>query len=146
MTASQIFIGQCWATKICSRVGFIVLANATAKLPGPPARTLKLGKPGWRPRSAFSRWLGFGLAIRFWPRIAFAATSPIVVHFRAEGLNRQFAPVADDAQSLDVDFISQVRQRIVNAAVTRMLQKGGEHLTLSIGKFGHECIDRLVLR
>src|SRR5215475_4366496 len=26
--------------------------NAKAKLPGPPARTLKLGKPGWRPRSA----------------------------------------------------------------------------------------------
>src|SRR5689334_12913302 len=26
--------------------------NAQAKLPGPPARTLKLGNPGWRPRSA----------------------------------------------------------------------------------------------
>src|SRR6516162_3249684 len=26
--------------------------NAKAKLPGTPARTLKLGKPGWRPRSA----------------------------------------------------------------------------------------------
>src|SRR6516164_9189348 len=26
--------------------------NAKAKLPGPPARTLKRGKPGWRPRSA----------------------------------------------------------------------------------------------
>jgi clan AA aspartic protease len=26
--------------------------NGTAKLPGPPARTLKLGKPGWRPRLA----------------------------------------------------------------------------------------------
>ena len=25
---------------------------AQAKLPGPPATTLKLGKPGWRPRSA----------------------------------------------------------------------------------------------
>src|SRR5882724_3155035 len=27
-------------------------ANGTAKLPGPPASTLKLEKPGWRPRSA----------------------------------------------------------------------------------------------
>ena len=27
-------------------------ANDKAKLPGPPIRTLKLGKPGWRPRSA----------------------------------------------------------------------------------------------
>ena len=26
--------------------------NAKAKLPGPPARTLTLGKPPWRPRSA----------------------------------------------------------------------------------------------
>src|SRR4051794_28974707 len=26
--------------------------NGTAKLPGLPARTLKVGKPGWRPRSA----------------------------------------------------------------------------------------------
>src|SRR5262249_13574803 len=31
--------------------------NAKAKLPGPPARTLKLGKPGWRPRSASAVWL-----------------------------------------------------------------------------------------
>lgn len=28
------------------------LPNVKAKLPGPPARTLKLGKPGWRSRSA----------------------------------------------------------------------------------------------
>ena len=28
------------------------MAERSAKLPGPPARTLKLGKPGWRPRSA----------------------------------------------------------------------------------------------
>src|SRR5437660_1633621 len=27
-------------------------AERSAKLPGPPATTLKLGKPGWRPRSA----------------------------------------------------------------------------------------------
>src|SRR5215510_1361341 len=28
------------------------MPNAKAKLPGPPASTLKRGKPGWRPRSA----------------------------------------------------------------------------------------------
>src|SRR5262249_31586514 len=33
--------------------------NAKAKLPGPPARSLKLGKPGWRPRSA-SAWVRLG--------------------------------------------------------------------------------------
>lgn len=31
--------------------------NAQAKLPGPPAETLKLGQPGWRPPGSFSRWL-----------------------------------------------------------------------------------------
>src|SRR5262245_54551014 len=29
-----------------------MVAERSAKLPGPPARTLKLRKPGWRPRSA----------------------------------------------------------------------------------------------
>src|SRR5262249_19671993 len=37
------------ANRLDSPPGFIV---AKAKLPGPPARTLKRGKPGWRPRSA----------------------------------------------------------------------------------------------
>src|SRR5262245_56443454 len=32
--------------------GDSVRGNAKAKLPGPPARTLPLGKPAWRPRSA----------------------------------------------------------------------------------------------
>src|SRR5262249_26321828 len=30
----------------------LVSPNDKDKLPGPPARTLKLAKPGWRPRSA----------------------------------------------------------------------------------------------
>jgi hypothetical protein len=30
----------------------LLTAERSAKLPGPPSRTLKLGKPGWRPRSA----------------------------------------------------------------------------------------------
>jgi len=34
------------------RLVFTQVAERSAKLPGPPARTLKLGKPGWRPRSA----------------------------------------------------------------------------------------------
>src|SRR5262249_27494606 len=32
--------------------------NGTAHLPGPPARPLKLGKPGWWPRSASAVWIG----------------------------------------------------------------------------------------
>src|SRR6266481_4317627 len=34
------------------RVTIASAAERSAKLPGPPARRLKLGKPGWRPRSA----------------------------------------------------------------------------------------------
>src|SRR5262249_44078250 len=33
-------------------------AERPAKLPGPLAESLKLGKPGWRPRSAFNRSSG----------------------------------------------------------------------------------------
>jgi hypothetical protein len=34
-----------------------LLGERSAKLPGPPARTLKRGEFGWRPPVNFSRWL-----------------------------------------------------------------------------------------
>jgi hypothetical protein len=46
---------HCRSLGLASCTGMIVpprsSAEHSAKLPGPPARTLKLEKPGWRPRS-----------------------------------------------------------------------------------------------
>src|SRR5579864_7535566 len=45
------------------RAGFRGLPpNAMARLPGPPATTLNLEKPGWRPPVSFSRWFGGAIA------------------------------------------------------------------------------------
>src|SRR5262245_37523301 len=60
---SRIVVDWGCGNGLYAKVLFRKVAERSAKLPGPPARTLKHGKPGWRPRSAFSRWLA-GLPFR----------------------------------------------------------------------------------
>ena len=70
------------------------------------------------------RRLAFTFCLR--PRVAFSATRPVIVHFRAERLHGQFTPIANKTKACQVDFVAQVCQHIVDATVVRLLQESGQ--------------------
>src|SRR5438046_2917711 len=62
--------------------------NATAKLPGPPTRALKLEVPAWRPRSASAGWFGVQLSLTRRPALS------LLRRFFG-GLHRGVEPLSD---------------------------------------------------